>query len=138
LAFFFALLLVQIMMPFFNDLSGKKCSIVDQSRILDPELQFYPDHGTDCRQLSCLISFLIQPDKSFERRISRRPLCSHSQKSIVVIQFAVSVILIIGTLVVFQQIQYAKNRPLDIAGTAYHSSLANEEINRQYDAVRND
>ncbi|MDZ7648371.1 MAG: hypothetical protein U5K54_14945 [Cytophagales bacterium] len=56
-----------------------------------------------------------------------------------VVQFSVSVTLIIGTLVVFQQIQYAKNRPM-----GYNSSgliavpLMNGSIHQQYDAVQNE
>ena len=34
------------------------------------------------------------------------------RKVLVVVQFTVSVVLIIGTIVVYQQIQYARNRPV--------------------------
>ena len=34
------------------------------------------------------------------------------RKVLVVTQFTVSVMLIIGTIIVYQQIQYAKNRPI--------------------------
>jgi putative ABC transport system permease protein len=37
---------------------------------------------------------------------------ARSRQALVVVQFIISIVLIIGTLVVFQQIQFAKNRPL--------------------------
>lgn len=61
------------------------------------------------------------------------------RRGLVVVQFSVSVTLIIGTLVVFQQIQYAKNRPM-----GYNSNglitvpLMNGSIHKQYDAVQNE
>ena len=41
------------------------------------------------------------------------------RKVLVVLQFTVSVILIIGTIIVFKQIQFAKNRPLGITAMAW-------------------
>ena len=61
------------------------------------------------------------------------------RKVLVVIQFAVSIILIVGTLVVFQQIQYAKNRPVGYSRNGLIIvPLQTEEIGRQYDVVRNE
>ena len=46
------------------------------------------------------------------------------RKVLVVMQFTVSVVLIIGTIIVFKQIQFAKNRPvgynaMDLLSSAY-------------------
>jgi ABC-type antimicrobial peptide transport system permease subunit len=61
------------------------------------------------------------------------------RRVLVVIQFSVSVTLIIGTLVVFQQIQFAKNRPMGYNSSGLISvSMMNDVIHRQYDAVQNE
>jgi hypothetical protein len=39
------------------------------------------------------------------------------RRVLVVLQFTVSVMLIIGTIIVFQQIQYAKDRPIGYTAT---------------------
>ena len=58
---------------------------------------------------------------------------------LVVIQFTISVALIIGTIIVFRQIQYAKNRPVGYS----REGLITLEMNTpdlfgHYDAIRND
>jgi hypothetical protein len=58
---------------------------------------------------------------------------------LVVLQFTVSVVLIIGTIVVFRQIQFAKNRPIgyDRNGLVM-APLLTPEIHNHFEAVRND
>ena len=61
------------------------------------------------------------------------------RKVLVVVQFAVSVALIIGTLVVFNQIQHVKNRPI-----GYDNNnlvlffIQTEKMNQQFEAFRHD
>ena len=61
------------------------------------------------------------------------------RKVLVVLQFTVSVILIIGTIVVFRQVQFAKNRPIgyDRDGLVM-APLLTPEIHNHFEAVRND
>jgi ABC-type antimicrobial peptide transport system permease subunit len=61
------------------------------------------------------------------------------RQALVIVQFTVSIILIIGTIVVFRQIQFAKNRPVgyskDGLVTVY---LWTPEIHKHFEAVRHE
>ena len=60
------------------------------------------------------------------------------RKVLVVLQFTVSVILIIGTIVVFRQIQFAKERPVGYSREGLITVPLTEELFGHYDALRND
>jgi hypothetical protein len=55
---------------------------------------------------------------------------------LVVIQFTVSVMLIIGTIIVYQQIQYAKDRPIGYTRHGLVNLGLEKEIREHFDAVR--
>jgi putative ABC transport system permease protein len=54
----------------------------------------------------------FRPVKVLKGSFRVGPMASIPRKVLVVLQFTVSVILIIGTIVVFHQVQYAKDRPV--------------------------
>ena len=58
------------------------------------------------------------------------------RKLLVVFQFVISVGLIVGTLVVFQQIQYGKNRSIGYNPDNLISIQGSEDINRNFDALK--
>jgi hypothetical protein len=61
------------------------------------------------------------------------------RKVLVVIQFTVSITLIIGTIIVFRQVQHAKNRPVGYTREGLITvSMNTPEIRGHYDALRND
>ncbi len=140
LAFFFALLLVQIMMPFFNDLSGKNMHVM----WLNPVfwllgLGFSIITGLIAGSYPALYLSSFNPVKVLKGGFRAGRFAAIPRKVLVVIQFAVSIILIVGTLVVFQQIQYAKNRPVGYSRNGLIIvPLQTEEIGRQYNVVRNE
>ncbi|HET6253208.1 MAG TPA: ABC transporter permease [Puia sp.] len=61
------------------------------------------------------------------------------RQALIVVQFTVSVVLIIGTIIVFQQISYAKNRPVgyDRNGLISVDILSNE-MRTHFEAIRQD
>ena len=61
------------------------------------------------------------------------------RKVLVVVQFTVSVTLIIGTLIIFRQLQFAQERPIgyNISGVI-STSIKTDEIMKHYDALRNE
>jgi putative ABC transport system permease protein len=62
-----------------------------------------------------------------------------SRKTLVVLQFTVSVALIIGTIQVYRQIQYAKGRPIGYDRNGLVTiPMNNEEIFNRYEAVKNE
>ena len=54
----------------------------------------------------------FQPVKVLKGVLKSGRFASLPRKVLVVVQFTVSVILIIGTIIVYQQIQHARNRPV--------------------------
>ena len=54
----------------------------------------------------------FQPVKVLKGTFKVGPLAAIPRKILVVAQFTVSVVLIIGTIIVFRQIQFAKDRPV--------------------------
>ena len=66
-------------------------------------------------------------------------LASIPRKVLVVVQFTVSIILIIGTVIVLRQIQYAKNRPIGYSRAGLITVEMNTpEIYAHYEAMRHD
>jgi len=60
------------------------------------------------------------------------------RKVLVVFQFTVSVSLIIGTIVIFQQIQYAKNRPIGYDREGLITIYMTSDLYGKYDILRNE
>lgn len=138
LAFLFSLLLVQIALPFFNDIAGKKMTI-PWTNIYFWLMSF----------VFCLLTGLIagsypalylssfQPIKVLKGSFRTGRSAATPRKAMLVFQFSVSIILIIGTLVVYRQIQFAKDRP-----TGYDSdglievSMMTPELRKNYEVLR--
>ncbi|HEV2481199.1 MAG TPA: FtsX-like permease family protein, partial [Puia sp.] len=58
---------------------------------------------------------------------------------LVVLQFSVSVILIIGTVVVFKEIQYAKDRPIGYSRDGLvMAELSTDDVHKHFGAMRDD
>ncbi len=113
IAFFIALLLTQLLLPWFNSVAHKKMNI---------------PWGTGGFWLICLVFTLLtgllagsypalflssfRPVKVLKGTFKAGRLAGLPRKVLVVAQFTVSVALIIGTIIVYQQIQHTKNRPV--------------------------
>jgi hypothetical protein len=111
IAFGCAIGLVYVALPYFNQVTGKQISITwDNS--------WFWLAGVSCTLLTGVIAgsypaFYLssfRPIKVLKGfRVSR--LAAIPRKALVVLQFTVSVALIIGVLVVFRQVGFSKNRP---------------------------
>ncbi|HUX83893.1 MAG TPA: FtsX-like permease family protein, partial [Chitinophagaceae bacterium] len=60
------------------------------------------------------------------------------RKILVVIQFSCSIALIIGTLIIYQQIRHAKDRPEGYNPNRLLMTDASDDLNHNYEALRND
>ncbi|OIN57521.1 ABC transporter permease [Arsenicibacter rosenii] len=113
LAFGLTLLLVYGFLPFFNDLAGKDMLFpADNLYVWMACLAFMV--------LTALLSGLypafylssFQPVKTLKGSFRVGKAAAIPRKVLVVLQFTVSVVLIIGVFVVYRQIQHAQNRPV--------------------------
>ena len=113
IGFVLALLLVQASLPMFNDVADKKVSLP----LLNPVfwmlgLGFTFITGLLAGSYPALYLSSFQPIKVLKGTFRAGRFSAMPRKVLVVLQFSVSVILIIGTIVVFRQIHYAQNRPI--------------------------
>ncbi|HEY8916963.1 MAG TPA: ABC transporter permease [Chitinophaga sp.] len=113
IAFVLCLVLVQLMLPFFNETADKNLGILWSSPL-------FWLAGIGCTVITGLVAgsypalYLssFQPVKVLKGTFRVGRLAAVPRKVLVVVQFTVSVVLIIGTIVVFRQVQFARNRPV--------------------------
>src|SRR6478736_8096668 len=61
---------------------------------------------------------------------------SISRKILVVVQFSCSIALIISTIIIYQQIQYAKDRPSGYDINRVMKTFMNNDLQKNYTALR--
>jgi putative ABC transport system permease protein len=112
-AFVISLILVSLLLPFFNDLADKKMSIAWANPVFwFLCLSFCAFVGLFAGLYPALYLSSFRPIKVLNGTFRVGRLAVIPRKVLVVVQFTVSVVLIICTIVVFRQIQYAKNRSI--------------------------
>jgi hypothetical protein len=112
-AFVVSLLLVQLILPAFNEVADKQLSIL----WINPlfwilGIGFTLLTGLIAGSYPALYLSSFQPIKVLKGTFRVGRFAAIPRKILVVVQFTVSVTLIIGTIVVFRQIQHAKSRPI--------------------------
>ncbi len=111
-AFVTAVLLVSLMLPFFNEVAAKSIKLpltIPAFWLMGIAVGLITGLIAGSYPAFYLSSF--QPVKVLKGTFRVGRLGSIPRKVLVVVQFTVSVILIVGTLVVFRQVQHARNRP---------------------------
>jgi putative ABC transport system permease protein len=137
LAFVFSLILVALLLPLFNEVAGKKIGIPWQSPVFWIfNLVFILVTGLLAGSYPALYLSSFQPLKVLKGTFRVGKLASVPRKVLVVTQFTVSVMLIIGTVIVYQQIQHAKNRPIGYTRNGLINLGMEPEIRKHYDAIR--
>jgi ABC-type antimicrobial peptide transport system permease subunit len=140
IAFVFAIVLAQTFLPWFNVIAGKNIHI----DWLNPWLWL----------VSVALVFLIaiisgsypafylsafKPIKVLKGTFSVGRYASIPRKALVIIQFTVSVTLIIGTIVVYQQINFALSRSIGYQLNGLITiPIKTAEVKTNYDALRNE
>jgi len=108
-----SLVWVMLSLPFFNSVSGKQMTIPWNN------VEFY----LVLLGISLLTGLLagiypalylssFRPVKVLKGAFKAGRFAATARRALVVSQFAVSIVLIIGTIVVFRQVQFAKSRPI--------------------------
>ena len=137
LAFILSLILVIVLLPAFNDIAGKKIALPWQSPVFWLFTgAFILVTGLLAGSYPALYLSSFQPLKVLKGTFRVGRQASVPRKVLVVVQFTVSVMLIIGTIIVYQQIQHAKNRPIGYTRNGLISLGFEPEIRQHYEAVR--
>lgn len=108
-----SLLLVQVLLPAFNHISGKQVHLPWISPFFwAVTLGFCVLTGLIAGSYPALYLSAFRPVKVLKGTFRAGRFAAMPRKVLVVLQFTVSIILIIGTVVVFRQVQHAKDRPM--------------------------
>ncbi len=138
LAFILSIFLVESSLPLFNDLASKHLSIPWDNPIfwlMGLSFTFFTGFIAGSYPAFYLSSF--EPVKVLKGTFRVGRYASLPRKVLVVIQFTVSVTLIIGTIIVFRQIQFAKNRPIGFSRDGLITLTMNtEDIRKNYEPFR--
>ena len=139
-AFLTSLLLIQLSLPFFNEVAGKKMSVMWSSPVFWLVcIGFTLITGFIAGSYPALYLSSFRPVKVLKGVFRAGRSATLPRKVLVVAQFAVSIILIIGTVVVFNQVQFAKGRPVGYTREGLVTvQVQTDEMRNNYDAFRND
>ncbi|MBO9152288.1 ABC transporter permease [Chitinophaga sp. GCM10012297] len=113
IGFVLSLLLVQVALPLFNEVADKKVSLPLTNPVFwTLGLSFTFITGLLAGSYPALYLSSFQPVKVLKGTFRAGRFAAMPRKVLVVLQFAISVVLIIGTIVVFRQIRHAQDRPI--------------------------
>lgn len=137
LSFVLSLILVAILLPLFNEVAGKKMAIPWASPVFwISNIAFILITGLLSGSYPAFYLSSFQPLKVLKGTYRVGRFASIPRKVLVVVQFTVSVMLIIGTIIVYQQIQYAKDRPIGYNRNGLVRIGMEKEIGEHFEAIR--
>ncbi|MBK8290162.1 MAG: ABC transporter permease [Flammeovirgaceae bacterium] len=135
-----SLLVVQLSLPWFNDVSDKNISLP----ITNPVfwlgvVGFTLFTGLLAGSYPALYLSSFNAIKVLKGTFKAGAFAMIPRRVLVVVQFTVSITLTIGTIIVYQQIQFAKNRPVGYSrNNLLGMRAASPEYKGQYHALRNE
>ena len=138
-SFILSLLLVALSLSFFNETADKKIALPWLNPVfwlMGIGFSIFTGFIAGSYPAFYLSSFQAVKVLKGTFRVGR--FAAVPRKVLVVLQFSVSIILIIGTIVVYQQIQHAKNRPVGYNRESLVYVSQNEAIYSKYEALRNE
>jgi len=139
IAFFIAVLLAQLLLPFYNDLVEKELFIDYSSRnfwLFGMGIILITGLFSGSYPAFYLSSF--KPVKVLKGKITVGREASTPRKVLVVLQFGFSILLIIGTLVIYQQIRLVKGRQLGYDQENLIAVDLNDGISKNYEVIKNE
>lgn len=112
-AFCLALLLVGLLLPLFNAVADKKITLPWSNPLFwTAGIGFSLFTGLIAGSYPALYLSSFSPVKVLKGTFKAGRFAAIPRRVMVVVQFSVSILLIIGTMVVFRQIQFARNLPM--------------------------
>jgi putative ABC transport system permease protein len=138
-AFVVAVLLAQLSMPFFNSISGKHIGLPYQNPVFWMLcLAFALFTGIISGSYPAFYLSSFEPIKVLKGAFQGSRYNSIPRQVLVVLQFTVSLSLIIGTIIVYRQIMFAKDRPTGYTREGLVTMPLTQDLIDHYDALRAD
>ena len=136
-AFLLALGMVALALPYFNKLTDKEMSL----QLANPVfwlvmILFTIVTGLLAGSYPAFYLSSFNPVRVLKGNLKAGKRSSLPRKILVVIQFASSVVLMIGTIIVYQQIQYGKNRPVGFNNKGLISVDWSDDIAKHFESLR--
>lgn len=139
ISFLLSIVMVQLAVPSFNEIVGSAISIPYTNILFWVIMIAYvliTGLLAGSRPAFYLSSF--NPVQVLKGTIKVGKSASLPRKVLVVVQFSCSIALIISTIIVYQQIQYAKNRPTGYSSTRLMMTDMSGDLEKNYSALKND
>jgi len=137
IAYAIAILLAQLLLPYYNDLVQKKLFIdYTSSEFWIVSLGMIFLTGIISGSYPAFYLSAFQPAKVLKGKPSIGKGASTPRKVLVTIQFGFSILLIIGTIVIYQQIQLVKGRALGYNQENLMAINYTKEIDKNYCAIK--
>ncbi|MCI0495290.1 ABC transporter permease [candidate division KSB1 bacterium] len=137
IALFLSLILIELFMPAFNSLSEKHLTFdIFNIRFLLALLVIILITGLATGLYPACYLSSIQPVKIFKAIVKSGSHESLLRKILVVSQFALSIVLIIGTVIILRQLQYIHNKSLNRDREVILHFPIKENIGQKFDLVR--
>ncbi|MDP4247525.1 MAG: ABC transporter permease [Bacteroidota bacterium] len=138
-AFLFSLLLVTLALPAFNNLTHASIRIPFTNSLfwlIMAGYVLFTGLLSGSRPAFYLSSF--NPVKVLKGRLQTGKGSNLPREILVVLQFTCSIALIISTVIIYQQIQHAKNRPVGYDANRLLMTDATSNLTRNYQAFKNE
>jgi putative ABC transport system permease protein len=137
LAFVVAILMAQLLLPYYNGLVDKKLFIdYTSSQFWMFSLLIILITGIVSGSYPAFYLSAFQPAKVLKGKASTGKGASTPRKVLVTLQFGFSILLIIGTIVIYQQIQLVKGRELGYEQENLIAVSYNNEVRKNYRPIK--
>jgi putative ABC transport system permease protein len=137
LAFILALGIVILVLPYFNKLTDKDMSLQIASPLFWVVMfGFTVITGLLAGSYPAFYLSSFNPALVLKGTLKAGRSSSLPRKILVVLQFASSVVLMIGTIIVNRQIQFGKNRPIGFNNKGLISVFWSDDIGKNYEIIR--
>jgi len=140
LAFVIAIASVQLGLPWFNEISDKNISIpIAEPKFWLSGFAFVLVTGLLAGSYPALYLSSFSPARVLKGAFKPGRGGATPRRVLVVVQFSVSILLTIGTIIVYQQLEFAKNRPVGYDRQSLIGlRAASPEFHGKYDVLRNE
>ncbi len=139
LAFILAIAIVFLSLPFFNTLTDKMMILPFGNLVFWLILILFTLFtGLLAGSYPALYLSAFSPVTILKGGVHKGRGASMPRKILVVLQFTFSIVLMIGTILIYQQIQHGKNRPIGFDNTNLISINWSEDINKNFEALQHD
>lgn len=140
ISFLFSIIFVLLLLPLFNKLADKTIGFPwGNGWFWLLALSFTFVTGLIAGSYPALYLSRFDPVKVLKGTFRAGRFAALPRKVLVVIQFTFSIALIIGTIIVFKQIQFARNRPVNYKYRGLITvNMSTPDLYGHYDAIRSD